>query len=739
MRLWELFVVGALLAVGIVALIIILSVNVVEQPTTDTYTRIYTVIAVGVILMLICATAIVVTGIYVTRRVMRPIATLRQGAAQLAAGNFDSRIEGVKTGDDLEFLADEFNDLASRLQTVQSSTVEAVHEREEQYQAVQRRVREMSSLLKSGRAITSLDLENVLDNLARESAGTAGADRCAIYVLNETQRDLTLRGWWDFEGLPRPILHYEVGEGVVGWTARESRPLFLANAQADQRFAVKWEHDRDVAAIMNLPLIDEGAVAGVLQVSTRPGTPAFTREEQRMLSSFADQAAVAIKNAQLYEVERRRAQEMALVAEINRTINLSLDLDTTLNSILEAIRMLIPYDLGEINLWDEEDKVLRTRGQSADPQYEQYRQVLKGLYQLDEGITGRLARNRQALLVTDFATSDIRPVLDLQDFPARSVCATPLIASDQLIGTIELASFTPGAFTTGHLETLQTVAAQSAVAIQNAQLFAETRRRVDEAATLFRISTIASSALPADELLRRLMAEIGKLVNADGGLAMLHNSDTNILEPLLAASFGNVPDTITAWRISGAHPDFGLSVFQTHIVFRTDDAQADERVASLYRPFAQHFQVRSLMAAPLIVRDRGLGEVYVAKRVVDPFTDADQQRLSTVVTLLAEALENFRLSAEQQRRITQLSSLGEIGRSISAALDEEEVLDALYAQINRVIDARSTQVAAYDANRDVVTFLRAYEDGRKIDLSQLAARRCDPRGDRLRPPVEPRA
>ncbi len=474
---------------------------------------------------------------------------------------------------------------------------------------------------------------------------------------------------------------------------------------------------------MNLPLVNDGVMVGVLQVATRPGTPAFTREEQRLLASFADQSAVAIKNSQLYEIERRRAQEMALVAEINRTISLSLNLDTTLNAILASLRTLIPYDLGEINLWDEEDKVLRTRGRGADPQYEQYSRVSQGVYGLDEGITGWLARSRQPLLVKDLSKSEVRSILDPRRFPAQAVCASPLIASDQLVGTIELASLTPEAFTEGHLETLQTVAAQSAVAIQNAQLFAETRRRVDESATLFRISAIASSALPADELLRRLMAEIGKLVKAELGLAMLYNSDTHALEPLLASSFGDLPDTASDFHVSGAHPDFDQSVFQTRAVFRSEDALNDERVAAFYRPFVQRYQVRSLMAAPLVVRDRGIGEAYVAKRVVDPFTDTDQQRLSTVVTVLAEALENFRLSAEQQRRITQLSSLSEIGRAISAALDEEEVLDGLYEQINRVIDARSLHIVAYDADRDAATFLRAYEDGTRIDLAQYPMRR----------------
>ncbi|HTP07864.1 MAG TPA: GAF domain-containing protein, partial [Anaerolineae bacterium] len=695
---------------------------IVEQPTSDAFAQVYNIITAGLMLMGAAVAAIAITGFYVTRRVMRPIFTLRRGAAQLAAGKFDTRITGVKTNDELEFLAAEFNDLAAKLQVSQTSTVEAVREREEQYQTAQRRVREMSTLLKAGRAITSLDLENVLDNLARESAGTAGADRCAIYVLDDTRLVLNLRGWWDFEDLPKPGLQYGLGEGVAGWSAREQKPLFLANAQADQRFVVKWEHDRDVAAVMNLPLVDEGVVVGVLQVSTRPGTPAFTREEQRLLTSFADQAAVAIKNAQLYEVERRRAQEMALVAEINRTISVSLDLDTTLNSILASIRTLIPYDLGEVTLWDEHEKVLQTRGRGADPQYAQYSQLSSGIYHPDQGISGWLARTRQPLLVSDLMTSEVRASVDVDQLPIRSICAAPLIARDLLVGTIELAAMTPASFTENHLETLKTVAQQAAVAIQNAQLFAETRRRMDESATFFRISTIAASALPPDELLQRLMSEVGTLVNAELGLAWLHNADTNVLEPLLAASLGDIPETARDLRIAGTDPEFERSVFWRRLVFRTDDAQQEKQLTAYYRTFVEQFNIRSLMAAPLIVRDRGIGEVHVAKRTVAPFTDADQQRLGTVVTLLAEAIENFRLSAEQQRRLLQLGLLSEIGRSISAALDEEQVLNAVYTQINRVMDARSFQLATYDAARNRITFLRMYEEGRQIDLSHSSSR-----------------
>ena len=145
-RLWGLYVLGSLLSIGIVGLMIVL----VLQPASDASAQVNNIVIAGLALIATAVLAIFVTGFYVTRRVMRPLMILRQGAAQLAAGKFDTRITGVNTNDELEFLAAEFNDLAAKLQVAQTSTVEAVREREEQYQTAQRRVREMSTLLKAG-------------------------------------------------------------------------------------------------------------------------------------------------------------------------------------------------------------------------------------------------------------------------------------------------------------------------------------------------------------------------------------------------------------------------------------------------------------------------------------------------------------------------------------------------------------------------------------------------------------
>ena len=408
---------------------------------------------------------------------------------------------------------------------------------------------------------------------------------------------------------------------------------------------------------------------------------------------------------------------MILVTEINRTISASLDLDNTLNSILKSIRSVIPYDHAEINLWSAPDGVLVTRVRSGNallmPDIDR-----PGRYRLGEGYTGWIAQQRQPLLIADTmganrpapegancpapegdnrpapvptdssqqASPAVRPILPVEQFPAKSICGVPLLSGDELIGTLELAALAPGAFTSDTVGTLCTIAAQAAVAIQNAQLFAETRRRVDESAALFRISTIAASALTPDELLRQLMAAIGQFMRADSGLALVFNAKTRCLEPLTPASFGDLPAGVSDFRIDTTRATFHYSVFKTRMVFRTADGLNDRRVPILYRPFIERYQVRALLAAPLVIRDEAIGEVYMANHTTAAFTAEDEQRLTTVLALLADAIFNARLSAERERRLKQLSLLSEIGRAISSALHESEVLALLYPQINRVIE-----------------------------------------------------
>ncbi|MBI5565647.1 MAG: HAMP domain-containing protein [Chloroflexi bacterium] len=132
---------------------------IVEQPEADALAQVNSFLVAGVGLLLASLIAIAGMSIYLSRRVAAPIEKLRRGAVQLAAGDLAQRITGVRTGDELEDLATEFNEMAHKLQDAQGNLAEVARERELQYQTAQRRVKEMSTLLEAGKAITSLDLK----------------------------------------------------------------------------------------------------------------------------------------------------------------------------------------------------------------------------------------------------------------------------------------------------------------------------------------------------------------------------------------------------------------------------------------------------------------------------------------------------------------------------------------------------------------------------------------------------
>ncbi|MGH2594187.1 MAG: GAF domain-containing protein, partial [Anaerolineae bacterium] len=479
-------------------------------------------------------------------------------------------------------------------------------------------------------------------------------------------------------------------------------PIFLANAQADKRFLNKAWNDRDIAALIGVPLHIDDTIVGVLQASTRPGTPAFDPSDQRLLSTFASQAAAAIKNSYLYETERRRAQEMMIIAQIIRTISSSLDLDDTLDSILSSVRQLISYDLAEITLWDPEAEVLRTRGRGADPNYEEYSRTAGGVYRLDQGYTGWIASRRAPLLISDTLTSEIRPAIDLEKFPIRSHVGVPLLSANELIGTLELAAYMPGAFTEAHLETLRTIAGQAAVAIQNAQLYLESRRRAEEAAGLFRVASIAASALEPDEILRQIMAETAKLMGAQLGLVLLYNPETHMLEAHPTALFGAPYESVRDFKIDTRKPTFHRSVFRTGRILRTDDAPNDRRILKDYRPYIERFHARRVVSAPLVVRNRPVGEVHIVRTSGSPFDQDDEQRLLTLATLLASVVETARLAAERAERLNELTGLYEISQAVSSLADLPEVYSRITRSIAERVGVEYAGVLLYDPDREML-------------------------------------
>ncbi|MFN8527807.1 MAG: GAF domain-containing protein [Anaerolineae bacterium] len=181
------------------------------------------------------------------------------------------------------------------------------------------------------------------------------------------------------------------------------------------------------------------------------------------------------------------SKAILIVNEIGETVNASLGMEQSLQALLSIVRKEIPADAGEITLWDENTRTLAPRGWVGAVTYVLSLAEAGGVYKLDEGISGWIARQRKPVLVTDKDDpAVVRP--KLPDASFRSYVAVPLMLGDRFIGTFELASETSHQYSQYELALLQAIAKPIAIAIYNAELYTEQARRIEDLARLQQIA-----------------------------------------------------------------------------------------------------------------------------------------------------------------------------------------------------------------------------------------------------------
>jgi GAF domain-containing protein/DNA-binding response OmpR family regulator/sensor histidine kinase YesM len=633
-------------------------------------------------------------GWFITRHVVRPLVALCKGTAILGRGNLDYRIQVDAYDDEIEELAAEFNAMAANLQQAQAET--------------QTRLREVSSLVEAGRAITSLDLQRVLDTLTKEAARAVAAQACIIYTLDEAALRLEPQSFWslpEIECSPSPT---PVGTGVAGWVAKHANTLHVADVHQDTHFAGEGA-DCIHRSVLALPLSVSGRLVGVLLAADKEKSPGgFTTDDERLLLAFADQAAVAIENAELYNQERRRARELALVNQISRTITASLDLETTLDAILASVRDLLPYVAAEICLWDAEANLLRSRGWGGD---RSYRHMVAGVYAPGEGYTGWIADHQQPLLIPDVTAFDeVKPKLASDQMLVGSYMGVPMLVGDTFVGTLEMMSDELNAYQPQDIETLQTVANQAAIAIENARLFAAIEHNMRKVSVLHETTTALSSKLSVDELLNDLAQRMASALEADdctisewdeasgvlwsvtreeptdGVEVASHSADDNTLrfrqgKPYLIANYPT-----TARVLDSQQPEVVLA----------SDPQADPAEVVLLRELGW----RSMLMLPLVTRDAvvGLVEIYDAEE--RNFSNEEIRLAQALTSQAAIALHNARLFSltdeKLRRRVKELSGLQRVSQELNSTLDQDHILQIVLLEAVRATGADFGNVNLHD-------------------------------------------
>jgi sigma-B regulation protein RsbU (phosphoserine phosphatase) len=313
---------------------------------------------------------------------------------------------------------------------------------------------------------TTLDLNTILRRVAELVSRVIDFQHFAILLLNEKTQEMRIR--FSIGHPPETVERFriKVGEGVTGLAAQRREPVLVNDVMKSPQYIETIPQVRSELAV---PLIIKNRVIGVIDIEApQPGY--FTEDHQRLLSLIASRIAIGIENARLYTRASRQAKTLAVLNEISRDLTSILNLDALLQRVGEAVTRLIDYQMFSVLLVDAGGTKLEHRFSLRFNETVQ----IKHDVAIGKGLVGYSALHKQPVLVAD-VSKDPRYINTNPE--TRSELCVPLIYKDKVVGVLDIEHTRRGYFTDDHVRTMTTLAAQVAIAIENARLYEHVARQ----------------------------------------------------------------------------------------------------------------------------------------------------------------------------------------------------------------------------------------------------------------------
>jgi PAS domain S-box-containing protein len=361
---------------------------------------------------------------------------------------------------------------------------------------------------------------------------------------------------------------------------------------------------------------------------------AYRQVERRVEERTAELDREVEERKRAERVLAARAARLELVAGVGRRTTAILDLDELLHQAVGLIRDTFGYYSVNIMLVEGEMVVLRAATHPALHRLEGGVRLRLG----EEGITGWVAGRGEPLLVPD-VSRDERYATVLEDVETRAELAVPIRFKEEVIGVLDAQSAEWNAFSQDDLFTLQTVADQLAVAMDNARLYEETRRRAVRLAVVNRIAEAVGATLQLDDLLEKVYREVTPVFAADAFFVSLYDEAEHMLDFRLQVDQGlrEAP--------ARSAPGNGLTarVIKEKKPLRINNLPEERPRLPEPEVWGSMKLPDSWLGAPMLIGERLIGVICVQAYHRDAYSEEDELLLSTIADQVAVAVESARL------------------------------------------------------------------------------------------------
>ncbi len=257
-----------------------------------------------------------------------------------------------------------------------------------------------------------------------------------------------------------PIANHVISRGLAGWVSQHKQPTLIADTQNDERWLSLPDSPYAARSTLAVPILSGSTLLGVLTLAhSQPRH--FDDGHLRLMQAAADQMALALRNAQIFEAQRRMTDQQTILYEILRALGEQLNPETVTRMAVEAIAQFAGWSSVAIGLPSEDGQHLVGRFAGQLPS------EAKPTQPVSQGIMGRTFRTGQTQYAAD---TDLDPDYAPLKPTSRSELAVPLKRGERVLGVLNLESDQPGAFHDDDMLLAKSLADAVALALDNAYL-----------------------------------------------------------------------------------------------------------------------------------------------------------------------------------------------------------------------------------------------------------------------------
>jgi PAS domain S-box-containing protein len=518
-------------------------------------------------------------------------------------------------------------------------------------QALSRRVDELATLGEIGRELTStLDFNRVIERVLDAAIASCGATRGLVALYDADRHALTVvaaRGFPSDRPAHVTIQGWLADQDLVNAAIRDRTTIWRGDIYATPGYRAL---DPAVQSVVVAPILREGEPVGLIDLES-DRRAAFNDDTATFVTRLSTQATIAIRNAQLYQQARNRLREMSFLFDMSRQFTSILDLDELGKELSRQLAMALGTTHCQLELVDRdsgETHVIAAYAASGADPIALPRQPSGALRPLS---VDDLQRNPQPVVAyVDSMRADDPEYRLLTAHNLQALIALPLVASNQVIGRIIWMHNRPRApFSADEIRFAQTLANQASIAVENARLFHERARRINDLSHLYQASLALAASIEFDEALNRIALIAREITDSDTVTLYLYDAQTHRITHGSHLAGSDRLQDVSAVRPHGM--TWRVIAERRPILVNNTLTEPD------VNPLVLEAGLRSSLAMPILRKDQVVGVLHVNSRTPGKYSADSVQLVQLLANEAAVAIENARLFREVAEARDRLAAI----------------------------------------------------------------------------------